>query len=189
MRLFIAIELRDAVREALGATIERLRPLSPDSKWVKAEKTHLTLSFLGHLDESMRPKIEAALRDLVTRHRPFQLNFGGGGSFGGRARPRVLFVRVAGSIEPLAALQADVAREMQALGIEQEDRPYSPHLTLARARHPRGDPGLARCVEALATAELGTQRVTEAILFQSHTSPKGAEYEALCRARLSSAGE
>lgn len=189
MRLFIAIELRDEVKEALAAAIAQLRPRSPDSKWVKAEKTHLTLCFLGHLEEPLLPKLEAAMQEVATRHRPFPLSFAGGGAFGGRARPRVLYVSVGGSADPLAALQADLVRAVSALGVVLEDRPYAPHLTLARARHPRGDAGLAECVEALAGSELGGQRVTELVLFQSRTSPSGAEYQPLLRAPLSSAAE
>lgn len=184
MRLFFAIELPQALRTSLSETIERLRPLSPDSKWVVPEKVHLTLAFLGHLDPTLVPALDAALEEATARLPPFELSYGGGGSFGGRSRPRVLFVAVGGQVDGLAGLQSSVCEAATKLKIPLEDRAYHPHLTLARARHPRGDAGLSQCAVALEGVAIGAQQVTEAVLFQSHTSSKGATYEAMARGRL-----
>ncbi len=177
MRLFIGLELGEEVQAGVEATLRNLRPLSPDSKWVDPRKTHLTLVFLGSVEEERLPELDAALAPVVARHRPFQLSFTDGGSFGGRARPRVLWVDVRGELDALKSLQGELATKVQQLEIPLEEREYAAHLTLARARHPRGDAGLAACAEKLQGRKLGPLAVREVLLFQSVTSPQGARYQ------------
>jgi RNA 2',3'-cyclic 3'-phosphodiesterase len=108
----------------------------------------------------------------------------GGGAFGRPRRPRVLFAAIRGDVGALAELQADLVRELTPLGYRSEHSSYEPHLTLARARHDRGDAPLGLCSEALASASLGESRVSELVLFRSETRPEGARHTALLRAPL-----
>lgn len=188
MRLFIGVELDDPLRASVRRVLERLRPVSPDSKWIAPQKAHLTLVFLGSVDPSLVPRLDAVVGAAVASHAALSLQFRGGGSFGGRSRPRVLWSGVQGEVPALQAVQADVARAVAGLSLPVEERPYSPHLTLARARHPRGDAGLGACVPLLEGEDLGVLPVREVVLFQSHTSNQGSRYEALRRWPLSRGG-
>ncbi len=194
-RLFVGIDAGDAVRRAVDEVLPRLRALSPRSKWVPVENLHLTVVFLGSVDDGRVSESIAALDRAVEGHAARTFRLEGGGTFGARARPRVLWAGVAGregALEALRALHADVERAFEGLGHAPETRTYSPHLTLARARDMRGDRELAACVPVLEEALPGAGAdaagvplpVTELVLFQSHTGPGGARYEPLHRSVL-----
>lgn len=184
MRLFVAVDPPEPLRSALGAEIEGLRRLAPGAKWVRPESIHVTLAFLGATDDEKVPAISQALERVGRAHRPLVLEARGGGAFGGKRKPRVLWVGLEGDLEPLAMLQKAVEEALVPLGYQPEERAFRPHLTLARARDPRGDPALAPCAEELQTASLGSFPVEELILYRSDLSPKGAVYTPVARAPL-----
>lgn len=167
MRLFVAVTLGEALHAQASAALPRLKALAPHARWVPAANLHLTLSFLGEVDAERM----AAVKDVLTRvgpaHAPLVLTIQGGGSFGSPAHPRVLWAGVGGDTKALGALQADVAEGLKPLGFEPEHREYTAHLTLARAKVPRGDRQLAECVRALQGEQWGEARVDRLILFES----------------------
>jgi len=167
MRLFTAVTLGTAIEASTAARIQHLRALAPRARWVKTERLHLTLVFLGDVDEARLPALREALTPVGARHAPFLLSVAGGGAFGAPEHPRVLWADVRGATEALKALQADTARVLQPLGFEPEHREYTAHLTLARSRAPRGDAALASCVQALSETTLGEGRVDRLVLFES----------------------
>ncbi|XXF77361.1 RNA 2',3'-cyclic phosphodiesterase [Myxococcaceae bacterium GXIMD 01537] len=176
MRLFVAVVLGEAVEAHGVAAIERLRPRAPHARFVKAEGLHLTLSFLGEVDPARLPELREALARVAPRHAPLTLSIGGGGTFGAPSHPRVLWAGVGGDVKALQALQADVAGALEALGFPRDERAYSPHLTLARAKTPRGDAALGACAHALHGATWGEAPVDRLILFESrggHYHPQG----------------
>ncbi|AEI64542.1 RNA 2',3'-cyclic phosphodiesterase [Corallococcus macrosporus] len=172
MRLFTAVTLGADLEARTARELHRLRPLAPQARWVKREGLHLTLVFLGDVEDARLPSLREALEPLGARHAPFTLSVAGGGTFGAPAHPRVLWADVRGATEALKALQADAAQALQPLGFEPEHREYTAHLTLARARNPRGDAALLACVQALKEASLGEGRVDRLVLFES----KGGHY-------------
>lgn len=167
MRLFTAVTLGATIEARTTAELARLRQVAPHARFVKADGVHLTLVFLGEVEEARLPPILAALETVGPRHAPFTLSVGGGGGFGSPSRPRVLWADVRGQTDALEALQVDTAAVLEPLGFKPEHREYKAHLTLARAKDPRGDPALARCVQALEGAELGEGRVDRLVLFES----------------------
>jgi 2'-5' RNA ligase len=176
MRLFTAVTLGPDIESHALAGIARLRALAPQARWVRAEGVHLTLVFLGDVEEARLPSLREALESVGPHHAPLTLSVGGGGGFGTPAHPRVLWADVRGDTEALKALQADVAEVLRPLGFESEHREYTAHLTLARAKLPRGDPALAACVRELWTADWGQGRVDRFVLFESkggHYVPRG----------------
>lgn len=184
MRLFVAVELGEEVLQHVEEQVEKLRRRAPDAKWVDPHKMHVTLVFLGQTDEARAGEVGEAVRAAAAGHEPLTISVESGGGFGTKKAPRVLWIGLAGEVEALGRVQQDVAGRMAALGFEMEERPFKPHLTLARAREQRGDPALARCVEALEGRRFGEARVGELILFESKLSPKGAQYTPLVRAPL-----
>jgi 2'-5' RNA ligase len=169
MRLFIAIELPDDCKKELG----RLRTHDiPGARWVPAEQIHLTLAFLGEVDEEASKRLISRLELIKTAG--FQLCLAGTGCFPDRRRPRVLWVGV--RREPLLVNLATMVHDtVLACGIPQEERAFSPHLTLARMKFPAAAAASA-FLDKHSTLELKPFAVTEFTLFQSKLSPKGAEH-------------
>jgi RNA 2',3'-cyclic 3'-phosphodiesterase len=167
MRLFVAVTLGRSVEDAATTALEHLRTLAPQARWVPAANLHLTLSFLGEVDGERAGRVGQVLERVAPWHEPLTLSIRGGGSFGASAHPRVLWAGVEGQTAALGALQAEVARELRPLGFEPEHRDYVAHLTLARAKQPRGDAALAGCVRALQEANWGESRVEHILLFES----------------------
>lgn len=172
MRLFVAVVLGEDVERHAAAAIERLRSLAPHARFVRPEGLHLTLSFLGEVDAALLPALEEALTRVAGHHAPFTLSVERGGSFGAQSHPRVLWADVCGDTAALKALQAEAAAELEKLGFARETREYTAHLTLARAKVPRGDAALATCAQELKDAKWGEARVDRLLLFES----KGGRY-------------
>lgn len=185
-RLFVAVDIAAAVFARVTAAAARLRALAPDARWSRDEAGHVTLAFLGAVEEPRVPAIATIVRDVAARHRPFVLEVAGAGVFGPPARPRVLWADVAGDLDALAALQADVTAALVPLGVAPEARPFHPHLTLARTRSPRGERGLAAAALAMRGERFGAQQVSTLVLYESHLGRGGARHEALARCALQS---
>jgi 2'-5' RNA ligase len=135
VRLFFAIELRDTLREALDHAIAPLRAAEPELAWVRSEKLHLTMKFLGDVDDAGAERLVAAADGVAACHRPFDLTVGGVGAFPNFRRARVVWIGV--ESEPrLELLHHDLEVACGDAGFEVEGRPFRPHITLARVRTP-----------------------------------------------------
>jgi len=177
MRLFVAIDIPDTVREALARLMGELRPLCSGARWVRIEGAHLTLKFLGETPADRARGIDAALHRAQASG-PIDLLFSGLGFFPDPRHPRVLWAGV--STNPnLQALAASVAAQLVPLGIARETREFSPHITLARFESPKGLDALRAAVEHAGAAEFGRSSVREFHLFQSVLKRGGAEYTRL----------
>lgn len=190
-RLFVALDPPEPVRRrvaALGVELRRTAGRHADEvRWVPPENVHLTLQFLGAVPEERLGAIEGAVRAAAAAGRPLSLELKGAGGFPNARRPRVVWAGVAGEIEVLAAFVADLGRRLAPLGFAPEERPFSAHLTLGRARDGRGAPGLAGALAQAAEAGGTPWRVADVALFESHLSPKGPRYEVILRAPLGGA--
>ena len=176
MRLFVAVEVSQAVRDAIAALLPELEATAAHSRFVKPEKMHLTLQFLGSVDPTRVEAIGSALQTAAAGQGTVSLSFKAGGSFGSARSPRVLWVGVEGEVPKLIALQQRIAKHLEPLGFPPETRPYSPHLTLARARNVRGDRQLRACVEKLATFSVPGEQVSRVVLMESVQDSAGGRY-------------
>ncbi len=187
-RLFVALDPPEPVRRRLGALSVDLRRTAgrhaDEVRWVPPENVHLTLQFLGAVPEERVAEIEAALRGAAAAGRPLSLELKGAGGFPNARRPRVVWAGVAGEVAALGALVADLGRRLAPLGFAPEERPFSAHLTLGRARDGRGAPGLAGALAHAAEAGGTPWRASDVVLFESHLSPKGPRYEPILRVPL-----
>jgi 2'-5' RNA ligase len=187
-RLFVALDPPDPVRRRLAALQAELRRgagrHADEVRWVAPENVHLTLQFLGAVPEERVPGVEAALRAVAAEARPLSLEVKGAGGFPNARRPRVVWAGLGGDVAPLAALAAGIGRRLAPLGFPPEERPFSPHLTLGRARDGRGAPGLAGSLARTSGQDGAPWRASELVLFESHLSPKGPRYEAIARIAL-----
>ncbi|HEX9056980.1 MAG TPA: RNA 2',3'-cyclic phosphodiesterase [Ktedonobacterales bacterium] len=133
-RTFVAIELGDQARAHLDREIARLRRVLPSVRWGVPDSMHLTLAFLGELDDERLAAVEEATEDAAHAIRPFSLRVTGLGAFGPTYAPRVIWAGLAGDLPRLSQLQQALAAALAVRGFARDERPFSPHLTLARVR-------------------------------------------------------
>lgn len=166
MRLFIAIELPEYLKTSLG----RMRSDIPGARWVPAEQIHLTLAFLGEVDDKTAELLARELEQIEAS--TFKLSFSGTGCFPNRHHPHVVWVGV--KPDPaLTRLAAKVHTAVLACGIPQEERPFSPHITLARLKLPCAIE-LGTFLDQHREVKLKKFSVTNFTLFQSRLTQQGA---------------
>lgn len=188
MRSFIAIEIPQDIKRALGGVLEELRRIYCDVKWVEPGSVHLTLKFLGEIDPGRVPEIKEALKKTFEDHRPFSLIAEGLGAFPRLESPRVVWVGLRGDLEKLAALQKDVEKTLGLLGFPREDRPFKPHLTLGRMRSQKGREALVKRLRDMSSRTLGSFHVDCVAQFRSELLPTGAKYTILWKESLGNLG-
>jgi len=186
VRCFIAIDVSEVVRAALGETLARLRADAPraDVRWVAPAQVHLTLKFLGTVPDERVPPISRALDGALVDAAPVALAAAGLGGFPSLRRPRVLWAGLTGGVPELAAVAAVVDRVAVAHGFPPESRPFRGHLTLGRVRSSRGAAGLTKAIAAAGAPDLGSWTASEVVLYESRLRPTGALYVPISRHAL-----
>lgn len=166
-RLFTAIEIPPEVGEALAM----LRGGLPGARWIDPENYHLTLRFIGDIDDGLARDITFMLADIVRP--PLELRLEGLTSFGGR-KPRAVIATAAGNAA-LVDLQAEHERLMQRVGLAPEGRKFVPHVTLARLRDssPRQ---VADYLGAFGSFRSPSFAVTRFVVYSSRASVGGGPY-------------
>jgi 2'-5' RNA ligase len=177
MRLFVALEIPSAVRENLAALLKSLRAVSPQTRWVRAESLHVTLKFIGEAPETKLADLRGALAGARC-DQDVTLDFRGLGFFPGDEYPRVLWAGIEASAN-LKTLAADIEKAVEKLGIPREQRPFSPHLTLARFAPPGLPEKLRAVIRENASRDFGSLRTGQFHLIESKLKPSGAEYTTL----------
>lgn len=196
MRLFIALDIDDAIRESITRFVEGVRNFAPDTRWVKSESLHVTLRFIGEQPDAA---VESIKKELANISLPTtKIQFGGYGFFPTPKSARVFWIGMEAGAE-LVELAAAADQKMAPLGVPKENRPFSPHLTLARSAGGSGSPRwqkndqsnrtfqrLQEKLAGLPTPEFGTMTPREFFLYRSQLSPKGSKYTKLAEFGLQS---
>lgn len=172
LRAFVAVDVPPS--QELERAIEGLRGFGRALKPVLPANVHITLKFLGEIDEGTVPGIEAAMRRAVEGVRPFALRLVGIGAFPSTHSPRVIWTGIEGA-EPLAKMAAALEEGCEPLGFPRERRPFSPHLTLARVREGQR-PDLHAFLEMYRGRDLGSFQVDRVRLKRSVLTPSGPIY-------------
>jgi 2'-5' RNA ligase len=186
MRLFTGVELDDKLRAAVAANVERVRRklergrVRLNARWIPPENLHVTLWFLGEVDDDRRALVEGAMQRPF-EIRSFTLRIAGAGAFPPAGAPRVLWMGVAEGGASLARLHDELGARLVPLGFEREARRYSAHLTIARVKDGSAS---ASGILRSAVAGVGSCTISAVTLFRSRTSPQGASYEPLVRVPL-----
>ncbi len=184
MRVFVAVDIEVAIRDALGALQSELREKTgfkkSDVKWVNTDNMHLTLKFLGEIKDTESVEVCNRARQAAERHNAFDLQIEKVGFFGGRTA-RVLWVGAGDGSEKLIAIQKDIEQFLAEAGYAPESREFSPHLTLCRVRNPRAGRRLANISCDYEQLKLGPARIDSVVVYQSELTPKGPLYTALGR--------
>jgi 2'-5' RNA ligase len=194
MRLFIALDIDDIMRDRITRFMEGVRGFAPDARWIRPEGLHVTLKFIGERPDEEVGAIGRALSNVVAG--AVSMTLRGYGFFPGVKAARVFWLGIDSGPE-LARLAKAVDRAMAGLGIPEEDHPFSPHLTLARERRGSGAPRhqqddrpnrrfgkLQEKLAALPTPGFGTMTAPEFCLYSSQLLPGGSHYTKIAKFSL-----
>lgn len=190
LRLFIAVDLSNEVVAHARRVVQKLQAAPARVRWVDTKNMHLTLHFLGDVDELEMPAICKALDEVGAESGPFDVEVGGVGAFPNVHNPRTLWLGIRRGGDDLVALHGRIDRRLEALGYRSEERQFKPHLTVGRVREnpPEALAALAGELSALADLHAGVTDVCEVVLYQSTPGREGPTYEALHTADLKGTG-
>lgn len=182
LRAFLALDPPPEVRNEIGLIQGRLRKiLRGDIRWTNPEGMHLTLKFFGNIFETDVDRISQAVGGITTAVAPLVLEVKTVGMFPGTRRPRVIWLGIKGDVERLVRLQEEIDRGLLTLGFPKEERPFRPHLTLARIKSPGGLAGLEEVTAKGDDYAAGSFTAGALILFKSDLTPRGAVYTELVK--------
>jgi 2'-5' RNA ligase len=188
MRLFVALDIDDAIRSRIARFLDGVREFAPDARWARPESLHVTLKFIGEQPAEDVSKIRYALESFAAES--FEMNFRGYGFFPTARATRVFWIGIEARAT-LSSLATQVDDRLASLDIPKEQHAFTPHLTLARGgssgsprrqKADRPNRKFHRLQEKLATLpapEFGTMTVREFFLYQSQLSPSGSKYTKL----------
>ena len=180
IRAFLAIDLNASIRDALDRFQNQADSVL-SVKWVLPQSMHLTVKFLGDIQEGQVKVLQEVLEGVVKEISPFSLTIKGIGGFPSLQRPRILWAGVAGEVDHLEVLVSCIESALSPLGFALEDRAYHPHLTLSRIKSNSREIGKTIGVFDLFKKEwvFGDLTVDRLCLFQSQLTPRGAIYSRL----------
>jgi len=189
VRTFVAIEIPERLKAKLNHSVEALRSGVVDDlvRWVRAGSMHLTLKFLGEIEQQQVNAVEEILDQVTEGFMEFPLEITGFGSFPNRKRPRVLWVGFNPGGVTLGQLQAELASRLERIGFEGDRRDFHAHMTIGRVRKELSSAELGIISEWAQKAQVGTIgkfEVKSISLIHSILEPGGAVYTHLHSARL-----
>lgn len=171
---FIAVPLPKEWKEELQVYMKELKSKYPFTRWVHPDDLHITLAFLGNMEESQKEKLVSLIMDVAAQHHSFSLNLNELGTFGNPQSPRIFWLGIE-NCPSLNALRKDVYASCGEVGFQLDSRPFHPHITLARKW--KGPGSINQ--DTLHSERKGTFEVNRIILYETHLNklPKYEEKE------------
>jgi len=184
MRTFIAIELPSQFTSQIDQLQQALRQTKADVSWVKPQNVHITLKFLGEVNEEKIEEVYRATEKSVAGVTNFQVSLKGLGGFPNMKRPRVIWVGLEKGKEVLAQLGPKVEEGFSKIGFPKENRPFTPHLTIGRVKSPKN---LELLASEIGKTSFKTEEfvVKEVVVMKSTLHPAGSIYTPLKKVLLS----
>jgi RNA 2',3'-cyclic 3'-phosphodiesterase len=186
IRTFIAVGLDAAIHDRTMKLQETLaRTAADEVKWVERDNLHVTLLFLGEVEDRQLHEVCRAVATGCAGHEGFTLTVGGVGAFPNLRRPRTLWVGLGMGTQQLIALHDDLEERLLELGCyRREERSYTPHITLGRIRGDEVSEPLVQALTKNANWQGGQMQVTEVLVMSSELTPKGPLYTVMSRAKF-----
>jgi len=185
IRTFIAVDLAAGVKSRLAGLQDQLGRSAAGVKWTRTENMHLTLLFLGEVEQLEVVSICRLVQQRARKHAPFVLEAAGLGAFPNPRRPKILWVGLTEGVAELRALHADLEEGLLDLGCyRREDREYTPHLTLGRLSHDDREEEWGTILAKHADWQGGSSPVDEVLVMASEMRKNGPEYSVLGRGPL-----
>jgi 2'-5' RNA ligase len=179
MRTFVAVEIPDDLRSEVIAYQRRLQSFEARVRWVKPEQMHITLKFLGEIDQTQSDLLDELFQAVAEENAPFELELQGLGAFPNLRRPSILWAGITTGADALAGLAGQLEAAASELGFKKEKRGFNPHLTLGRVKSPKGLPPVVERIQKDESKLFGSFPVSEFVFIQSELKPTGAEYTRL----------
>jgi 2'-5' RNA ligase len=179
IRTFIALELPEDLKKVFSILQQRFCEYTDCVRWVKPEHIHLTLKFLGSIDEELVEPISRILENISKKQQPFPLHIAGIGAFPNTRNPKVIWAGIQGSQDTLIQFQMTLEDALSVFGFAREKRPYAPHLTLGRVKDYRGKKDLEAVIEKFQHEDMGAYTADKIIFYRSDLQPTGPIYAAL----------
>jgi len=179
IRSFIAIELPRETRDCLERVTNRLKASAVDVRWVRTNDIHLTLKFLGDVEEQRIPEIAGCIERCLEGISPFSITVRDLGAFPGDHNPQVIWIAAADESDRLSIVQGSLEDGLSRIGFKKENRPYFPHLTLGRLKSPRGKETVRRGLAEFKNTDCGSYTAGAVSLIKSELKPSGAVYTLL----------
>ncbi len=175
----MAVEIESALRYELANIQNELKRLNLDIRWVANENVHLTLRFLGEIEETRIDTIKKVLKETASKYPVAEINLEELGTFPTVNNPRVIWIGCKEKGNILTRFYTDLEQKLQDVGLEKDDHPFSPHLTLGRVKSRLRIDLLKTYLEQKKDIRLGTQQVPSLTLFQSTLMQTGPIYTRL----------
>jgi 2'-5' RNA ligase len=180
MRTFIAIELSDEIKNTLDQTQSHLKYAGADVKWVELSNIHLTLKFLGEIDEKTCENVKSILDETAKSYKPFEISLKEIGAFPNIDFPRVIWVGLDKGEKETTELADKINTALSdQVGFDKEARVFAAHLTIGRVRSPKNKPALKEKFTTCSLKLTTSQIVSSVILFQSTLTSAGPVYTKL----------
>ncbi|HUV51390.1 MAG TPA: RNA 2',3'-cyclic phosphodiesterase [Anaerolineae bacterium] len=179
IRAFIGFELPEKIRSFISSIQEDLKSNKLDARWVQVKNIHLTLKFLGNINEEDAQRVGKAIFKSAADHAPISLAAKGIGAFPDINRPNVLWVGIKGQIDMLIQLQKSLEDQLEKIGFSRENRPFKGHLTLARVKKQLDRTKLITAIKKYKELESEPFIADNIILFKSDLKSNGAVYTKL----------
>lgn len=184
MRTFIAIELSEEIRNALAQIQSHLKYAGADVKWVEKNNIHLTLKFLGEIDDKKCEKVKAVLDQIAAEFKPFELDLKDIGAFPKIEFPRVIWVGLDKGAKESTEIAKKIDEALSKTGFQEETRPFAAHLTVGRVRSSKNKEVLKEKITDYQLPITKSEIIPSIILFQSTLTPKGPIYTKLHEAKF-----
>lgn len=175
MRAFIALELSEEIREELSRLQNELKKTGADVKWVAPENIHLTIKFLGDIEEDKIEQIKQILDSISSRTKAFGISLFKLGAFPSLSHPRVIWAGIDKGCAEVEKIASITGGELEKVGFQKEERPFSAHLTLGRVLSGKNKDGLKQKVLSL-VVQAKSCALKHVTLFRSKLTPRGAIY-------------
>ena len=183
-RTFLAVEIAEHTRRALAGVAENLDTAGATIRFVAPRNLHVTLNFLGDVDDGPLRRVCDTAADVAAGVAPFEFSVCGLTPGPPKGRLRMIWADVHDPSGCLADVQERLAAALETLGFPRENRPYRPHLTVARIKYAPDDRRLRAEIERFAAEAFGTQPATQVTVFTSERTPAGPIYTPAAHAAL-----
>ncbi|MFH1760547.1 MAG: RNA 2',3'-cyclic phosphodiesterase [bacterium] len=184
MRTFIAIELPEGIKDSIEGQTEKLKVTATGLKWVTRDNLHITLKFLGWVDEMKLKEIKKTVKKLGSRTSPFEIEVNSLGGFPSRHNPKILWAGIGKGREETEKFANELEEELVESGFEKEAKKFHAHVTLCRTKEKGGSMETKNFIKELSNYKFGSFWANSISIIKSTLKPAGPIYETLEKIKL-----
>lgn len=184
MRVFIAIEIPEAIKKEMSRFQNKMMNTVNKIKWVNHDSMHVTLRFLGEIKEEKLNEVFESVEKITIERNPFSIKIKGAGAFPDKGNPRVIWMGIKEGFVELAQMAKDLEKKLSEQDFPQEGKKWMPHITLGRVKQLKDKEIIKKLITEEKNRLGGKAKVEEVTVMRSHLTPRGAIYSSLQRFSL-----